>query len=448
MCLLEEANAGANLVRDQPPRELHLQLERLIVRAIEHGDVAQLFAFIAQLEDALRDERRLFEHVIDADDCRIGTAAAHGAQLFLKLKAIVRDRVICELQDLRRGAVICLQLVDLRVGEAHRKGDDVLERSAAKRVDRLGVVAHHHHVGPHAGHRIDHFGLQLVRVLVLVDEDVAEFAFQHCRDVVMLVEQQFPVDEEVVEVHRIGFALSIFVASEDADNLLLVDREMGVVFLEMQLQRGARVDQKGIDVEQDVAFRESPLERFDAEGRDGAVHHFFGVFIVENRKIRAIADRLGVVAEQAIADRVERAAPDATGIDGDELLDAAQHLAGSLVGEGQQQDVLRIDAILDEPRHAVGEGARLAAAGAGDDQQRSLAGHHHFELLGVELLVVPDPVRFLRFGGLLERVAADFLHSAQCPVPSAQRTLLGTGHWVLGTYYCRSTRTSFSADMM
>ena len=54
--LLEEANAGANLVRDQSPRQLHLQFERLIVRAIQHRDVGELFAFVAQLENALRYE--------------------------------------------------------------------------------------------------------------------------------------------------------------------------------------------------------------------------------------------------------------------------------------------------------------------------------------------------------------------------------------------------------
>jgi hypothetical protein len=106
------------------------------------------------------------------------------------------------------------------------------------------------------------------------------------------------------------------------------------------------------------------------------------VFLVEDREVRAVADRLGVPAEEPVGRRVERAAPDPPRIDGDELLDAREHLAGGLVGEGQQQDVRRIDAVLDQARNAVGEGAGFAAAGAGDDEDRAVARHHHLELLG------------------------------------------------------------------
>src|SRR5207237_2098958 len=133
--LLEEANPRANLVRDETPRELHLQLERLVMRAIEHRDVAQLLAFVAQLEDALGDERCLLEHIVDADDRRIGSVAADRMELFLKLKTVVRDRLIGELQYLRRGAVVCLQLVDRGLRPAQRKSDDVFERRAAERVN-------------------------------------------------------------------------------------------------------------------------------------------------------------------------------------------------------------------------------------------------------------------------------------------------------------------------
>ena len=69
----------------------------------------------------------------------------------------------------------------------------------------------------------------------------------------------------------------------------------------------------------------------------------------------------------------------------------------------------RIDAVLDEPRDAVGERARLAAPRAGDDQHRPLAGHDHLELLGVQLVLVADAVHLLRLRRRLEGVPADFL---------------------------------------
>ena len=228
----------------------------------------------------------------------------------------------------------------------------------------------------------------------------------------MIVEQQFPVDQQVVEVHGIGLAFAILVAAEDGDHLLLVDREMGKVFLQVQFQRRARVDQIRIDVQEHVALGEALLEGFDAEGGDSAVHGLFGIFVVEDREIRAISDGVGVVAEQAIADRVKRAAPDAARVDGNELLDAAEHLPRRLVGKRQEEDLRGVDAVFDQPRDAVGEGARLPAASAGDDQHRPVAGHHHLELLAVELLAVLDAILLRRLRGSFQSVTADLGHEA------------------------------------
>src|SRR5207237_2544958 len=146
-----------------------------------------------------------------------------------------------------------------------------------------------------------------------------------------------------------------------------------------------------------------------------------------------ITDCIGIAAEKAVADRVERPAGNPARVDCDELLDAAQHLARRLVRERQQQDLLRIDTVLDEPRNALGEAPRLAAAGSGDAQTRPFAGHHHLELLGIELLVVFDAVRLLRFRRPLERVAADLGHTERLPVAGsrlpAPTRQPATGNW-------------------
>ena len=73
-------------------------------------------------------------------------------------------------------------------------------------------------------------------------------------------------------------------------------------------------------------------------------------------------------------------------------LDAAQHFAGRLVGEGQEQDPRRVHPRLDPARHPVDEGARLPGACPGDDQDRAAAGQDDLALLVVQLPVVVDPV--------------------------------------------------------
>ena len=68
-----------------------------------------------------------------------------------------------------------------------------------------------------------------------------------------------------------------------------------------------------------------------------------------------------------------------------EVLDAVAHLAGRLIGEGDGQDAVAGD-VLDfhQVGDAMGEDARLARPGAGDDEDRSVDGKHSFALGVVE----------------------------------------------------------------
>src|SRR5258708_32658185 len=88
---------------------------------------------------------------------------------------------------------------------------------------------------------------------------------------------------------------------------------MRVVLLEMKLERRTRVDEEGVDVEQDVAFWEALVQRLDAGGGDGALHHLLGVLDVEDGEVRPVADGFGMTAQEAVADGGERASPVAAG---------------------------------------------------------------------------------------------------------------------------------------
>ena len=70
-----------------------------------------------------------------------------------------------------------------------------------------------------------------------------------------------------------------------------------------------------------------------------------------------------------------------------QALDPASHLLGGLVREGDRQHLvgLRV-AVTDEIGRAIGDDARLARAGAGQDQQRALAVQHGALLFGIELV--------------------------------------------------------------
>ena len=76
-------------------------------------------------------------------------------------------------------------------------------------------------------------------------------------------------------------------------------------------------------------------------------------------------------AQHAIPDRVKRAAPKTARVDREKIRHAIEHLARSFVRKREQQDVARIDPVLDQVRDAISQRARLPAARARDDKQRT-----------------------------------------------------------------------------
>ena len=91
-------------------------------------------------------------------------------------------------------------------------------------------------------------------------------------------------------------------------------------------------------------------------------------------------DSLGVLSQEARADAMERSRPRQCARLArrrhakhpmEELSRAPFERLGGATREREQQDALRIGAIRDQMRGATRERARLAGAGAGNDQQRS-----------------------------------------------------------------------------
>ena len=97
---------------------------------------------------------------------------------------------------------------------------------AAERVDGLRVVADDAQVPVLAGDEVDDVALQPVRVLVLVHEHVAPAVRERPPDRLPLREQDLPVEEQVVEVHRVQLVLPLGVAARDAQDVVLERREL------------------------------------------------------------------------------------------------------------------------------------------------------------------------------------------------------------------------------
>ena len=106
------------------------------------------------------------------------------------------------VEDQLRRAVVPLELHDRRVGVVALEVEDVPDVGAAPAVDRLVVVADDREVAVLRGERPDPQVLRPVRVLVLVDVEVAPAILVAREDVGRLVEEPDRLEEEVVEVER------------------------------------------------------------------------------------------------------------------------------------------------------------------------------------------------------------------------------------------------------
>ena len=127
------------------------------------------------MQQALGDEGRLLVRVAAGDQRWVHSGAMTGCQLLLELAGVAPNAGIGELQDLRNGPVVDLQLEDLGARIALREPEDVVVVRTAKCVDALTVVANHHQVAAVLDReRLDDLALHEIGVLVFVDEDVAE----------------------------------------------------------------------------------------------------------------------------------------------------------------------------------------------------------------------------------------------------------------------------------
>ena len=128
---------------------------------------------------------------------------------------------------------------------------------------------------------------------------------------------------------------------------------------------------------------------FDADRGESEFERGLLVVGVVDGEIAGQAETGGFAAEQAAAERVERADPGfAQGMAGalEQCADAVAHLVGGFVGEGDGENRIGRRALIDQIGDAVGDDARFARAGSRQDQQRTFGSEDSFALLRVQIV--------------------------------------------------------------
>ncbi|GAB3863819.1 hypothetical protein GCM10027610_111160 [Dactylosporangium cerinum] len=304
-----------------------------------------------------------------ADDLLAGALVAPQA-LGLAL-GVAADDGVGGGQDRLGGAVVLLQQDGAGVGIVALELEDVADRGAAERIDRLVGVTDDAQLAGAADELLHQHVLRVVGVLVFVDEDVAEPAAIGLGDLGVALQQVHHAHDQVVEVERVGLG-----------EALLIER---VGLGEGPLGGADRLGGEGLGVDQLVLqvgdLRGQPAGRIafrvEVELADHELHEPAGVVGVIDRE-RRLETRVVVLGPQdAHARRVERRHPHQPGATADEVGDALLHLAGGLVGEGDRDDLTGVHGTgREQIGDPAGQHLGLARAGAGDDEQRgTLVGH-------------------------------------------------------------------------
>ena len=367
-------------------RQLELQFHGVEMGPVQHRDLARFhFARIQQPAHLFDHVARLVAAVGQLGQDRLHVRRARRAQDLLVLLGIAGDDLVGHFEDARHAAVVLLQLEDRRVGIAVAEGQDVLHLRAAPRIDALEIVAHRQQVAVARGDQVHEVALQLVRVLVFVHQHVPHALLVAGGDVGVFLQELEAVDEQVVEIHGVQAALALFVERVDLQDAFEIHRVPFEMRAHGRADVRAAVRRQPEDAAQHRRLRE--LLVLQPQLGDAGLQQPRGIVLVEDGVVRPVAEQGGMAAQHAVGRVVERAAPEPADVAADQVRGALEHLARGAVGEGQQEDVVRVDALFQhQPRHAVRQRPRLARPRRGDDQHRAVRRRHGAQLLRVEVL--------------------------------------------------------------
>ena len=208
--------------------------------------------------------------------------------------------------------------------------------------------------------------LRVVRVLVLVDEDVAEGSLPARERLGEALEDLHREHEQVVEVDGVRGVQATLVELVHLRDRLVPERRDARDVLLRRDELVLRPRDLRVDPPRREALRVLP-ELLQARLDEAHL-----VLVVVDREARRVPEPLGLPSEHPPARRVEREDPDRARGRAEHPLEPLAHLPRRLVREGDREDLIRADLqVFDEVCDPVGEHARLPRARPGDDEQRA-----------------------------------------------------------------------------
>ena len=318
-----------------------------------------------------------------------------------------------------------LQLDDAGARVVAFEIQDVADVGPAPAVDRLILVADDGDAARAVGQKTHEAVLHVVGVLKFVDEHMIEKLGQGRGSRAVGLAQVERREQQAAEVDRAGGGQALFVQTVGLAHDFVEVVARGILI------RGGALVFRAIDHREHLADGKGLFGNFHIGQH--ARHEPARIVVVVDDEFLADADGRAVEAQKARGNAVEGTQPHAVGamaVAAEQALDALFEFARGLVGEGHSQDLARVCALGQQVGQAVGDHARLARAGPGDDQQRPWRIEHGLDLRWVQFAA--ERVRreaaswFARRGRKrVRRFHAEVIQTALAPVDR-----LAIGWWL------------------
>lgn len=187
-----------------PPQRL-FELARQVVRAVQNREILPRRGRIGILElaDHAGDEFGFGLSSGGLDHLDLLAPAEVGPESLVVAVFVRADDRVRRIENARGRAVVLLELDHLRARKMLRELEDVADVRAAPRIDALVIVADHAEVAAFADQHLDDRELRGVRVLILVDQQIAVTVLVVRQHIGKIAEQLVHQKQHIVEIERI-----------------------------------------------------------------------------------------------------------------------------------------------------------------------------------------------------------------------------------------------------
>ena len=198
---------------------------------------------------------------------------------------------------------------------------------------------------------------------------MAEFLLIERQQVRTLLKKTHRQNQQIIEIHRVRLTFPRDVALPNCLDLLDPMVKPLVLACHHPIEAHPRVLNQAENRRQHICPWKPPLFGVDLAGRHHLRQHRPLIVAIQNRERSGVADVFRMTPQNPTANRMKRAGPQVGGVLWNELAHPLHHFPRRLVRKCQQQNLARLDPVIEQPRHSIRQRPGFSRTRTGNDQR-------------------------------------------------------------------------------